>query len=286
MMARSKFWTAQIANRDEYLEFLNFMGDEFGRHAEIEQAAIEGKQPFSIEGHCGVCDKPSKFAVTFEHAGDRDVPNWREHLNCQWCTLNNRMRASVQLASKLLGERTNPNIYVTEQITPLFRFFEKIYPSIIGSEFLNDATLLGQSNDMGVRFEDLTRLTFDSDSFDAVFSFDVLEHIPNYRAAIAEVYRCLRPEGIFLWSAPFDYGFPEKTAVRATVSDDGTIVNHLPAEFHGDPLTDGVLCYQHFGLDILDDMRSVGFKSANMHLYWSRNLAYLGGLQYAVVGIK
>jgi ubiquinone/menaquinone biosynthesis C-methylase UbiE len=55
-----------------------------------------------------------------------------------------------------------------------------------------------------VRFvcADATRLPFDSDSFDAATMFDVLEHIPDDRRAIAEVFRVLKPGGYLLISTP------------------------------------------------------------------------------------
>lgn len=49
---------------------------------------------------------------------------------------------------------------------------------------------------------DALRLPFGDDSFDAVICSEVLEHIPNYRAAIAEIYRVLKPGGRFCASVP------------------------------------------------------------------------------------
>jgi SAM-dependent methyltransferase len=286
LMNRPQFWTAQVETHDEYSAFINFMGDELDRHHQSELSTFSGKQPFILAGHCGVCKRDANFSVTFEHSGGRDEPNWREHLNCEWCTLNNRMRAAVQMAEKLIGPKPNASVYITEQITPLYDFFKKTYPQTIGSEFLNDSTLPGKLNKKGVRFEDLTRLSFDDSIFDAILSFDVLEHIPEYKLAISEVHRSLKPGGVFLWSAPFDYGFPQDTLIRASMGVDGNIAHHLPPEYHGDPLSDGVLCFQHFGFDVIDDMRRAGFASAAIHFYWSIELAYLGGLQYLVCGKK
>lgn len=49
---------------------------------------------------------------------------------------------------------------------------------------------------------DATRLLFPDSSFDAVTMFDVLEHIPDDQAAIAEVLRVLKPGGFLLISTP------------------------------------------------------------------------------------
>jgi SAM-dependent methyltransferase len=46
-----------------------------------------------------------------------------------------------------------------------------------------------------LRRGDATRLDFDDGSFDLAFSYHVLEHIPEYRKAIAEMHRVLKPQG-------------------------------------------------------------------------------------------
>lgn len=56
----------------------------------------------------------------------------------------------------------------------------------------------------GLRFicGDAARLPFADESFEAVTLFDVLEHVPDDRAAVREVLRVLRPGGVALVSTP------------------------------------------------------------------------------------
>lgn len=51
---------------------------------------------------------------------------------------------------------------------------------------------------------DGTRLPFDDECLDAVVAFDVLEHIPDDDAAVAEIRRVLRPGGYALVAVPVD----------------------------------------------------------------------------------
>jgi SAM-dependent methyltransferase len=46
---------------------------------------------------------------------------------------------------------------------------------------------------------DVANLDFDSGSFDLVVDFGIVHHVPNWRDALAEVQRVLRPDGEFLF---------------------------------------------------------------------------------------
>ena len=52
-----------------------------------------------------------------------------------------------------------------------------------------------------LRFEraDASKMSYPDASFDLVVSQNVFHHIPNWRDAVGEVARVLRPEGVFIW---------------------------------------------------------------------------------------
>jgi SAM-dependent methyltransferase len=53
-----------------------------------------------------------------------------------------------------------------------------------------------------VRREDLTKLTLDDDSVAVVISLDTLEHVEDYRRALAEMFRVLRFDGLAVLHVP------------------------------------------------------------------------------------
>ena len=206
--------------------------------AQFERSLVlnNNSDSFVVDAYCIVCDGPRSFFVDYQYGGNREAlrPNFRERLICPTCDLNSRMRACIHLLERNLSLPSSAMIYATEQVTPLFAALKKRFSHIIGSEFLNDGTAFGDMNNKEIRSEDMTCLTFPSGKFDAVLSFECLEHIPNYQAALAECRRVLKPGGMLLLTAPFRLD-AAATLTRAMVNSDGTIRHIEPAEYHGDP---------------------------------------------------
>ena len=128
----------------------------------------------------------------------------------------------------------------------------------------------------GVRHEDLTNLSFESESLDLVICLEVMEHIPDFKKAYKEIFRVLAPGGIVIFSAPFTANKEENT-IRATMKSDGTINHIMEPEYHGDPVNKkGILCFQYFGWECLSFLRSLGFIEVNLVSMWSVEFGLLG----------
>lgn len=111
------------------------------------------------------------------------------------------------------------------------------------------------------RLQDVTALRLPDASRDAVVSLDVLEHVFDYRAALGEFARVLRPGGVLVVTVPFHEHAPA-TRTIAWPQGDGSIRHDGEPEFHGDPVRGGVLCFHHFGWDLLEAARAAGFSEA------------------------
>ncbi len=246
--------------------------------------------PDGLATECVLCGTQARLKLH----GDPASPDFREGLVCTGCGLNTRLRASLKLLREQLarwqpapaplpdllarlGLRPRlPRVYVTEQATATFVWMQRhLQAELHGGEFEPDwrrrRGLTHALRRMGGRgrvvFRDLTALDFADASLDGVASFDVLEHVPDYQAAIGEMYRVLRPGGACV--ATFPFTDQPTTLVRARLAADGGIEHLEPPEYHGDPISGGILCYYHFGWDVLDRFREAGFSQACMAMPYS-----------------
>lgn len=95
---------------------------------------------------------------------------------------------------------------------------------------------------------DITKLPFADASFDAVMAIDVLEHIPDDRAAFRELHRILRPGGWALLRVPMD-------RARAVTHEDPAIQSPEDrAREYWHPLH-----LRLYGRDFPDRLREAGF---------------------------
>lgn len=139
----------------------------------------------------------------------------------------------------------NPKIL---HIAPNFNEFKYIKKSV---------TILSNYDRLNIRnvkhiniVQDLTKTSLVSAQYDVVIAWHVLEHIPEDLKAIKEVYRLLKPKGVFLVSVPI---FPKG--------------NKITFEDKNIPFTDFEKIHGHYdhcrscGLDYFIRFERVGFKT-------------------------
>jgi SAM-dependent methyltransferase len=236
------------------------------------------KEEFSFKGYSYPAAEVVDFKVDFLYSNGEE-PNWRERVVCPLTNLNNRLRASIQFIDFELGIRDFHQIYISEQVTPLYQFLKPKYPELIGSEYLGPNLKSGELDNEGIRHEDMTNLSFSEEELDFYLSFECFEHIPDFNRAFKEAYRVLKEKGKLFFTVPFltnSYNH----LIRASIRDNGEIFHHFEPEYHGDPVNEeGALCFTHFGWKMLDDLRGLGFRDAYAILFWSLEFGYVGGHQ-------
>lgn len=117
----------------------------------------------------------------------------------------------------------------------------------------------------GVINQNLECLTFPDASLDIVITSDVMEHVRLDDRAHCEIYRVLKPGGIYLFTVPHVRSW-DKTLTRAKVTDPddpSKDVQLLEPEYHGDTNSDeggGVLAYRTYGKELEVFLMGLGFE--------------------------
>lgn len=248
----------------------------------LEDGRLHGSNGGVSDGSCLLCGTATRFILDAAGAGD---PNERENLRCATCGLNARVRAALSCLRVMRRPAPEDDVYLTEQATRTYAWAQRhLRCRVRGSEFEPDArkrsemgrylACIGGSGE--INFNDVTSLSFEDESLDAIVSLDVLEHVPDYKKALKEFRRTLRPGGVLIATFPF-IDVPE-TLVRAKLAPDGSIAHLTEPEYHGDPLGGQVLCWYHFGWDVLDTCRSSGFDAARFVMPYGREAGFCYGL--------
>ena len=263
---------------------LKLLWEERHKRIELEAYAAEKllarRDLHGYEGYCTVCEQDTLFSIDWLY-GKKPNPNWRERLICSECGLNNRQRYAMYLLKKEIGFYNPFPIYLQEQVTPFYdvscRLFTK--EKVVGSEYFGFNIVSGTTYE-GLRHENTEDLSFESETFSAIVSNDVLEHVNRPDTALSELFRVLVPGGVGLVTIPFHPG-RAKTIRRAYLNDDGSVEHILPPEYHGNPVMEQPsLVISEFGWDLLDMAKNAGFENGFIRGYWSFRCGHLGsGLQ-------
>ncbi|MGC5704160.1 glycosyltransferase [Pseudomonas sp. NFXW11] len=298
LSATTKGWkqiqsAVELDGWDAFQKHSKRLEKEYQQRELVEQSLLptDGSAFFRSPGFCCTCGRATNFLTSFMYStgktpDGREMPNWREHMQCEHCGLVNRMRAALNVMHTYATPSSSSRIYITERLTATYRWLEERYENLQGSEYFGHEHVPGTEVN-GIRHEDVMNLSFKEGSFDLVLSFDVLEHVPDPDKAFVRIYSVLDQGGMFIFSVPFSSEC-KADLIRATLQDDGTIEHHLPPEYHGNPVDPegGALCFRYFGWDMLERLRGIGFKNVRCLAYWSQEQGYLGKEQYLFLAVK
>ena len=278
-----------VAKTDGHVNIVDGLKARFGRPVLLNVRAPRDRR-HDQEGYCNVCGTDTAFVFNSWVISEDMRAAWgqsvsqaytrRESLFCRSCCSSLRVRGIADVLLSLYGSGAKSVAEMVRQepfrrldvaeinsigsTGSLHSFLERL-PHLAFSQY-RSADQLGQIID-GDRNEDMCRLTYADESFDLVLSSDTLEHVPDFRAALRETRRVLRPGGRHVFTIPIITS-RETTKARAEIDSDGRVVHLMPPLYHGRgagiyryiPVGDDLLAFTEFGRDIDDHMREAGFE--------------------------
>ncbi len=218
-----------------------------------------------IREKCNLCGEISEFVI------DDDATLLRE-AKCSNCgasirnsdtagevlkVFQNRVDSLYELGKMDLG---NGLILNTCSSGAIHNALEGSKNYICGEYFEN---VLGGEYYEGIMSVDLTKAPFPNNSLDVVISEDVFEHVADYKKAMEEIFRILKPGGFHIFTVPIHDG-------KKTVSRSGK-----RNVYHGDPNPlsgdGGVIVYTDWGEDIESLVSEFGFDTElkKQHIFYS-----------------
>jgi SAM-dependent methyltransferase len=188
----------------------------------------------------------------------------RDLLNCKYC--NSIVRNRSLFLSLLVTAPNYKNLKI-HQSSPslcdaLHLKLSKECKDYSYSQFFPDIPN-GELNSENIKCADLSNLPYDDNSFDIFLTSDVFEHLWEPKKCLNEIFRVLKPNGIYLMVFPMDRGFlPTEQPV---IKNNEGIITHLKTycgtwkgfinkpEYHGNPVdnTGSILTY-YWGYDVID----------------------------------
>jgi SAM-dependent methyltransferase len=227
-----------------------------------------------VKAHCCIC---GRVGALFFDMPDVDLRRHhgigvlRETLSCKSCGSTNRQRTLAHaLISVLqrhfacegaaLGQLVRGGrlikIWDTDAFSPIGSRVRAV-ANVTLSKFLPELPF-GVEMEPGVFNIDLQRISFEAGRFDIILSSDIMEHVRDDRTAHAEIFRCLRPGGAYIFTVP--YIEDRSRTVRLVDTSPARDIFLEPPHYHGDPLTGNILAYRIYGRDLIQQLEGVGFE--------------------------
>lgn len=202
----------------------------------------------------------------------------RESFFCGSCGASLRVRLLAKSLSKTIFSSNQPLLEaVSKSNLSHLRILEineiggigSIH-SLLSENFLTTTTTYSRKHEVGKtigskRNEDICALTFEDSAFDYVVHSDVLEHVTDYKQAIMECYRVVKPGGAIIFTVPIQF-LKDKSVTRNVEKYSSCDFKKYPLVWHGRsggpfsilPKREDYLERHLFGADFPDLVRNLG----------------------------
>ena len=239
------------------------------------QAIREWRRFARTEAHCCICGNtgPLFFDMPdIELCRHHGIDVLRETLSCKSCGSTNRQRNLAHTLISVLRQQfacegialhelrcraEKVEIWDTDAFGPIGAGVGSV-ANVTRSKYLPKLAF-GVETDAGVYNIDLQQVSFPSNRFDVILTSDVMEHVRDDRRAHAEIFRCLRPGGAYLFTVPYAEDRAETLRLVDTSLAEDVFLE--PPHYHGDPISGKILAYRIYGRDLVARLEEAGFEA-------------------------
>lgn len=154
--------------------------------------------------YCPICKSTFKY---FGNGGMDGRFNSRCH-NCQ--SLERHRLVYLYLSEKFNFFKDKKNIKVLHFAPE--HFFYKIFSNQNNIEYVPCdlfPDIYNYNGTVEIKKIDMTNIPYNKNTFDFIYHNQVLEHIPNDRLAMKELYRVMKKDGFGIFQVPIDYSREE-----------------------------------------------------------------------------
>lgn len=179
-------------------------------------------------------------------------------IRCIRCKGSLTAMAIASVLTKLHPEWYRKKISELSSRGAFFNFLNKHVAEFSFSEYFNDIAPGAYKGT--VQCQDVQELTYGDNSFDICTCTEVFEHVPDDIKGFHEIYRVIKPGGLFLFTVPLSNH--TRTIERASLDDEGKLIYIEKPEYHDDLIRGpgSVLCFRNYGVDIVERLEMAGFK--------------------------
>lgn len=189
---------------------------------------------FGNSVYCPICEHSFRKYAPCGPGGTRQ--------QCPWCLCRNRHRLLwLFLKNKTDFFRTQLRLL---EFAPMLVLAKK-YEQMNNIDYLSADIEVGRA----MVQMDMTKIDSPDNSFDCIFAFHVLEHIPNDRKAMNELFRVLTQGGWAILQVPID------KSLEKTYEDPAIITPSARKKAFGH-----INHVRMYGLDYKDRLEAAGFK--------------------------
>jgi hypothetical protein len=240
------------------------------------QSISEYKRFARTKAHCCICGSTGTLFFDMpdsELCRHHGIDVLRETLSCKSCGSTNRQRTLAHALISVLhrqfacegsaldglacraGEKLE--IWDTDAFDPIGDRVGSV-ANVTRSKYLPQLPF-GVETEPGVYNIDLQQASFPSERFDVILTSDVMEHVRDDRRAHAEIFRCLRPGGTYLFTVPYIDDRARTLHLVDTSSAEDVFLE--PPHYHGDPISGKILSYRIYGRDLIERLEEAGFEA-------------------------